>query len=138
MKATRQILLYGNSVILGTIEISLSRHPQLEVTKMVPPLQEAQKLDVAKSDIILFDLETTHPEAVLSLLEINPTLQLIGISPDVNLVKVWSIRELREVSMQDLFQVINSEAKVSPVEPGGSDDSPFSHFENKQGEKTFL
>jgi hypothetical protein len=59
------------------------------------------------------------------LLEINPTLQLIGISSDVNLVKVWSIRELREVSMQDLFQVINSEAKVSPVEPGGSDDSPF-------------
>ena len=55
------------------------------------------------------------------MLEINSTLQLIGISPDVNLVKVWSIRELREVSMQDLFQVITSEAKDSPVESGGDE-----------------
>ena len=115
MKATKRILLYGNSIILGTIGISLGRHSQFEVTKLVAPLQETQKLDAAEMDIILFDLETTHPEAVLSLLEINPTLHLIGISPDINLVKVWSIRELRGISMQDLLQVIKSGAKDSPV-----------------------
>jgi hypothetical protein len=70
-------------------------------------------------------LETTHPEAVLSLLETNPILQLIGISPGINLVKIWSIRELREVSMQDLLQVITSEAKDLPVESGGNGVSPY-------------
>ena len=118
MRASKRILLYGNSVILGTIGASLGRYPQFEVTKVVPPLRETQKLDVANTDIILFDLETTHPEAVFSFLEINPTLQLIGISPGINLVKVWSLRELREVSMRDLIKVIKSEAKDSPAESG--------------------
>ena len=124
MKATKRILLYGNSVILGTIGLSLGLYSQFEVTKLALPLKEAQKIDDAKTDILLFDLETTHPEAVLSLLETNPTLQLIGISPDINLIKVWSIREMREVSMQDLLQVIKSEAKDSPVESGGNEVRP--------------
>jgi len=121
VKAKRRILLYGNSVILGTVGASLRRVSQFEVTKLVPPLQETQKLDADQTDILLFDLETTRPEAVLSLLEINPALVLIGISPDINLVKVWSIRELREVSTQDLLKMIKSEAKDSPVEPDGNE-----------------
>lgn len=121
METSKRILLYGNSLILGSIGDSLRRCPQFEVMTLLPPLEEMQKLDSLKPDILLFDLETTRPEAVFSLLEGHANLQLIGISPDVNLVKVWSIRELREVSMQDLFQVINSDAKVSPVEPGGNE-----------------
>ena len=54
-------------------------------------LQETQKIHATKTDILLFDLETTWPEAVFSLLESKANLQLIGISPDINLVKVWSI-----------------------------------------------
>lgn len=75
----------------------------------------------AKTDILLFDLESTHPGAVLRLLGTNPTLQLIGISPGYNLIKIWSIRELREVSMQDLIQVIKSEAKDITVRSGGNE-----------------
>jgi len=118
VKAKRRIFLYGNSVILGAIRASLRRVSQFEVTTLASPPQEPQEVDNVKPDIVLFDLEITHPEAVLSLLEINPALVLIGISPDINLVKVWSIRELREVSMQDLLKVIKSEAKDSPVKSG--------------------
>jgi hypothetical protein len=125
VKKRRQIILYGNSLILETIGISLMAYPQFEVTKLVPSLQETQKIDVAKADIILFDLETTSPEAVLPLLETNPSLQLIGVSPGINLVKVWSIRELREVSMQDLLKVIKSDAKDSSVESAGNEVRPY-------------
>ena len=121
MKVRQRILLYGNSLILGTIGVSLGRNSQFEVIKRLPLLQETQKVDAAKTDIILFDLETTPPEAVLSLLEINPALQLIGISPDINLIKVWSVRELREASMQDLLQVIKSEAEADPAGSGGNE-----------------
>jgi hypothetical protein len=134
MKATKQILLYGNSVILEAIGISLSRYSQFEVTKLTHPLQETQKLDAANVDIMLFDLETTHPEAVLSLLEINPTLQLIGISPDVNLVKIWSGRELRELSMQDLLEVIKSAVDDLPSDSGGEGNFPYRTVEKKQGQ----
>ncbi|MFO7620070.1 MAG: hypothetical protein R6W81_02240 [Bacteroidales bacterium] len=116
MKVRQRILLYGNSVILGSIGVCLQRCPQFEVTTLAPPLQKLQDLDNLNPDILLFNLETIHTEAVLSLLEINPTLQLIGISPDINLIKVWSIRELREVSMQDLLKMIKSGAKDLPTD----------------------
>ena len=118
MKTARRILLYGNSVILGAVGIILERYSQFEVTKLALTLKETEKLDAAKMDIIVFDMENTNPEAVLSLLEINPTIQLIGISPDINLVKVWSIRELREVSMQGLLDLIKSELNDLTVKSG--------------------
>ena len=122
MKTARRILLYGNSVILGAVGISLERYSQFEVTKLALPLKETEKLAAAKIDIIVFDMQTTNPEAVLSLLEINPTIQLIGISPDINLVKVWSIRELREVYMQGLLEFIKNELNDLTVESGIDED----------------
>jgi hypothetical protein len=119
METNKRILLYGNSLILGSIGNSLCRSPQFEVTTFLPTLEGIQKVDSLKPDILLFDLETTRPETVFSLLESDQNLQVIGISPDINLVKVWSIRELREVSMGDLLEVIRSEAKEPPVESVG-------------------
>ena len=131
MKDSRRIVLYGNSVILGAIGASLRRLSQFEVNYAGPLLQEVQELDAVKPDILLFDLETTHTEPVFSLLENNPTLLLIGISPDINLVNVWSSRELRELSMQGLFEVIKSAIKDSPVQSGNDEDRPYRSVENK-------
>jgi hypothetical protein len=38
---------------------------------------------------------------------------LIGVSPDVNLVKVWSGRQLREMSMVELTEIITGETRGS-------------------------
>jgi hypothetical protein len=131
VKANKRIILYGNSLILGSIGVSLCRCPQFEVTTVLEPLREMQKLDSLKPDILLFDLETTRPETVFSLLESDPNLQLIGISPDINLVKVWSIRELREVSMGDLLNVIKSKVGDSPVQSGNHENRPYRSGEIK-------
>lgn len=125
MKVIRRILLYGNSLILGSVRASLQRCSQFEVTTLDPPLPESLKLDAATPDILLFDLDTTHAEAVFSLLETNPRLLLIGISPDINLVKIWSGRQLRELSTQDLVELIRSEANDLPVNSGGDEDRPY-------------
>jgi len=116
VKVTRRILLYDNSVILRAIGASLQGCSQFEVITLAPPLQEVQELEAINPDALLFDLETTHPEAVFQLLETNPPLLLIGISSDINLVKVWSGRELRELSLQDLLGVIKSELNNLVVE----------------------
>jgi hypothetical protein len=125
VKENNRILLYGNSLILGSIGDSLSQFPQFEVTTLSATTEEMQKIDSPKPDILLFDLETTRPESVFSLLESDSNLQLIGISPDVNLVKVWSIRELREVSLQSLIEVIRSEAKNPSVEEDGDKNHSY-------------
>jgi hypothetical protein len=94
VKVRQRILLYGNSVILGSIGACLNHCPQFEVTTPTPPLQELQDLDNVNPDILLFDLETIHTEAVFSEVKTNPSLLLIGISPDVNPVKIRSGRQL--------------------------------------------
>jgi hypothetical protein len=120
MKENRRILLYGNSVILGSIGAGLRRCPQFEVTTLAAPLQDSLSLDTVKPDIVLFDLEACQTEAPFFLLKTHPSLVLIGISPGVNLVRVWNSHQLREMSMQSLLELINREANGvsdAPVEP---------------------
>jgi hypothetical protein len=121
METNKRILLYGNSLILESIGASLRRLSQFEVKTLNPPLQQREKLDAANTDIILFDMGNTRPEALLSLQDTNTALELIGVSPGINLVKVWSIRELQEMSMGDLLEVITCESKGSSVKSGGKE-----------------
>jgi hypothetical protein len=131
VRARRRILIYGNSIILEAIGASLSGCSEFEVTPLNLPLPGAQVLDDAKPDILLFDLETIHTEAVFSKLKTNPNLLLIGISPDINLIKIWSGRQARELSTQDLLELIKREANHLPVNSGGDEDHPFKNVEKK-------
>jgi hypothetical protein len=115
MEKLRRISLYGNSIILGTMAESLQCCSQFEVVVLTPPLPGAQELAKLKPDVVLFDLEAARPEAAFSLLENYPHLTLIGISPDANLVKVWSGKQLRELSTRDLLKVIDEQVKDSTL-----------------------
>lgn len=70
-------------------------------------------------DVIFFDLESPCPTAAFSLLETHPQLFLLGISPDNNLVRVWSEQRYREPCLTDLAALIGAGAHAS--ESGGSD-----------------
>lgn len=112
MKVNRRIILYGNSLILGSIKARLRRYPQFEVTTLVPPLKEEQAFDNVKSDILLYDLDLPPTEAVFSRLKINSALLMVGINSGTNLIQVWSGRQLRGMSMQSLIELIEN------TEPG--------------------
>lgn len=124
MNTNRRIVLYGNSVILGTIGASLRLCSQFEVATLAPPLQEAMALYKEKPDVLFFDLEAPRMEAVFSLLKTDPALLLIGISPGINLVNIWSGRQLWELSMQGLIDLIINAANDLPVEAGADADGP--------------
>ena len=101
--------MYGNSVILGSIAAGLRHYPQLEVASCEPSPADFRLLSRLKPHVLLFDSEATDAEEVLPLLESHPAMLLIGVSPDVNLVKVWSSRQLREMSLTDLVEIIDSD-----------------------------
>ena len=109
MKTKRRILIYGNSVILGSIGVGLRRCSEFDVTTLATQPKNTHEFDSLKPDIVLFDLEAPHTEAPFFLLKTNPALVLIGVSPGTNLVRVWSSRQQQEMSMQDLFELIKSE-----------------------------
>ncbi len=115
MEKTRRIFLYGNSVILGTMAASLQRSSQYEIAILIPPLPGEKELAALQPDVVIFDLEGARPEAAFSLLQTYPQLMLIGISPDTNVVKMWSGKQLRELSTQDLLKMINGQVKDSTV-----------------------
>jgi hypothetical protein len=131
LRARRRILIYGNSIILEAIGASLSGCSEFEVTPLNLPLPGAQVLDDAKPDILLFDLESPHNEAVFSILKSNPSFLLMGISPDINLVKIWSGRQVRELSTQSLLELIKSEENDMSFKLGGDKDRSYRSFENE-------
>jgi hypothetical protein len=107
--------MYGRSVILGTLEASLERYPDLEVLSLSPPFPSGQELCLLAPDVILFDMETPRPEAAFALLGTRPHLQLIGIDPSTNQVLVWSGRQFCELSTQDLVRVMREDHSIPSI-----------------------
>lgn len=133
MDFSRKICLYGNSVILGTLGASLCKCDQFEVTTLVPPFPGTLEMAAMKPDVVLFDLEANHTQAVFPLLEYCPKLLLIGVSPDKNNVQMWAGQQFKELSTQGLMDVINEQMRNLPAGTGGGDmtglSKPRSEFE---------
>ena len=119
VKEKRRIVLYGNSVILGTVGARLRRCADFEVTALAKLPEQEQEVRNLKADAVLFDDDATDGTRLLALLETHTHVVLVGMSPGVNLVKVWSGRQVRELSLQGLLDVINDEIDASATRRGG-------------------
>jgi hypothetical protein len=114
MGRRRRIVLYGNSVILAGIGASLERTERFELLHLSPPLPDGTELGAMDPDVVLFDVESTLPAPPFSVLEAHPGLLLFGVSPDGNLVSLWSGRQYRELTTKDLTTLIEAESEAGP------------------------
>lgn len=110
MERRQRVILFGRTIILGTVGASLKNQPDFEVICLSAPNPSLQELAALKPDVILFDMEKTYPLVAFSLLATFPHLQLISIDPATNQLMVWSGQHFRELSLQDLVHVIQKEA----------------------------
>jgi hypothetical protein len=111
MEKRQRVLLFGNSVILGSIGSSLQLFSQYEVKTLLPPWPDAPALKSLDPDVILFDIEATQFRLDFALFDFLPDLRLIGLSSEINRVLVWSGRQLRELSILELVDVIDEQAE---------------------------
>ncbi len=114
MGGQRRILLYGDSIVLGSVGASLGRTSRFELIRLPAPRPSAVELRACRPDVILFDIEDGHPAEAFCLLENDPDLLLFGISPDVNLVRLWTGRQYRELSADALVALIADGAGQGP------------------------
>ncbi len=136
MEKRRRICLCGNSVMMGTLGASLRRVPRYQVSALSPPWPETGELEALAPDVILFDVEAGRPEAAFFLLQKDPSLLVIGVSPDSNLVKIWSGRQLRELSTQGLLEVIDEQLEASaPFDPNRPKVNPPNLDKNNEQQK---
>ncbi len=106
MEEQRHVLVYGRTVILGTVEASLRTFPQVKITVLSAPFPTVEELGAMAPDAILYDLAAPRPESALALLETRPGLLLIGVNPSSNGALVLSSRPAQALSANDLVNVI--------------------------------
>lgn len=111
MSMRRRVVLYGRSVILGTVGASLARYPDLEIVALAPPLPGVDELRALVPDVILFDIEIERPEAIFALLGECPDVLVVGINPENEQMLVWSSEQGSVLSTEDIVQVITHSAK---------------------------
>ena len=111
----KRVLLFGKSVILGTIGASLKHYPDLEIIPISQGLPDAPALRDLAPNVILYDIRANQPELALLLSQPDLGLLLIGIDPDSNQVLVWSGRQIRELSTNDLVAVIDESLSSTPT-----------------------
>jgi hypothetical protein len=107
MNERQRVLLYGRSVILGTVGASLEGHPHLEVIALSSPLPAVPELAALAPDVVIFDIDAARPEPALSLLEARPSLLLIGIDPESEQLLVLSGLPRDALTIDDLVRVID-------------------------------
>ncbi len=113
MEKTR-VLLFGKSIILGTVGTSLQHYPDLDVICLSPPLPDAQGLGALAPDVIIFDLQAHHPALASSLLDACPHLILIGIDPSGDQATLWFGEHLNILSTQELVRSIVNHLPDTP------------------------
>lgn len=116
--ARRRVILYGRSVILGTLGASLERYAALEVIPLAPPLPEARDLALLAPDVILFDEEAGRPDAAFALLQTCPNLLLISVSAESDKIDIWSSGQGSALTTDDLVRVIGQGSTEPSADAG--------------------
>lgn len=117
MDKRKRIFILGNSLILNALGESLKHSDHFDLTSMEMP-DDIRDLEPMKPDAIVFDLETTHKESIFSMSESCSKLLLVGVSPDTNIVKMWTGRQLKELSIQGLLAMIDEQLHFSLIGGG--------------------
>lgn len=115
--ATRtRVLLYGNSLLLSGIGVGLQAEDRFEIVTLPRSLPGARDVEELAPDVIVFDVETPGTAAAFSALDSHSDLLILGVSSDRNIVRLWSSRQYRELSIKGLAALIESRSPpvVSP------------------------
>jgi len=110
-----RVLIYGASIVLDGIAASLLNEERLEVVRLPQPLLHLHDAEARAPTVIVFESETPGSAAVFSALENHTNLLLLGVTPDKNVVRLWSGREHRELSIPDLVARIPADSSRAAV-----------------------
>ncbi len=110
MKEKRQkVLFYGNTLVLAGMQASMEACPGLEVIVLDGPAAEAELL-APDLGVVVFDMGAIHSEFLLTQMEAQPELLLIGIDPESHEVLLAG-QEAGSIALDRILQIVRGREK---------------------------
>ena len=110
MEKRTRVVVYGSSLNMAGMQVSLKADPDLEVVCVDPHAPTAgQRLNELHPAAIVFDLTDPSLGLDVTLLREQPGLLLIGVDPSSDELLVLSSRPAQALSASDLVSVIRKE-----------------------------
>jgi hypothetical protein len=106
MKTRRRVLLFGDTLLLASLRVSLLSYSGLDVLDVTDSVASEEELLTLHPDVVIFDVAGEQPTILHNLTEALPDLLLIGIDPSHSRGLVWSRHQLQELSTSDLVGII--------------------------------
>ncbi len=108
MEKIRKVVLYGSDLVVTTVGTNLQGRVGFQILQIDPLLPDAlQRLEIARPDVVLFDLTNTQPDFTVTVLRKHPGLLLIGVDLKTDKMLVMSSEESRLLTMDDLMRLLD-------------------------------
>jgi DNA-binding NarL/FixJ family response regulator len=107
MRKQYKVVLYGGSLFVVSIEVSLKGRQNLDVVRIDGKVRDLTKrLDAVHPDVIIFDLAMPQSGFMFRFLKEHPGVPLIGLDLSNTATLVLSSQLYRARSADDLAQII--------------------------------
>lgn len=113
MSEKKKVLIYGRSLNLEGIGVSLKLDGNLDVIVIEPG--EQNSLEDLNPEVVLFDLAEPPEELNLALLRKQPGVLLIGVEPCSDEVLVLTGKRSKVVSVSELANLVSAQAIQPPT-----------------------
>ena len=107
MENRRTVVLFGDSLLLDTVEASLADYGELGVVRIHATVTDiGERLKALCPDLIIFDWDAAHLQLVIPLLRDQPGVPLLGLDVTSSKVIVLNSQQYVTPTVNDLAQVI--------------------------------
>jgi len=111
MLKTRTVVLCGDNLVMSTLAATLRQKPRFQLRQMdVSGLDIPDGPDAVAADAIVFDLATAPSDFVVHCMRKHPGILLIGVDLSDNRMMVFSGRQSRLLTVDDLTRVLEAES----------------------------
>ncbi|MBI5839192.1 MAG: hypothetical protein HZB19_03745 [Chloroflexi bacterium] len=102
-----RVALYGSSLLMAGLAVSLKEKPGLEVVHIHPGAPDAcQRLNEPGFRVIILDINEPPTDLVLSLFQKHPELSLLALDPAGDRLLALTGETSQPLTIDDLLQVI--------------------------------
>ncbi len=107
MKDRRIVVLFGESLLMDSVEASLGGNHQVALVRIRTAIADiCDRLVSLRPDMVIFDLDSLHTRFVVPFLRKYPGTPLLGLDVNCSKVVVLSSQQYTVLTVDDLSEMI--------------------------------